>query len=293
MRYEFKILDVTPWGERLIASYLLVLGDSVILVDTGPRNTVDRIIGYLDREGIKLDYIVLTHIHLDHAGGAGSLVKRYPDAKVLVHPRGARHMINPSRLWEASKAILGEVADIYGKPEPIRDENVIPISDGETINIGDFRLVFLHTPGHASHHMSISIEPLDLMFIGDSAGIVVEIEGERIELPSTPPPFKPDAYIRSVKRMIEKKPKTVVPGHFGSVDNGHIYLEKHLGEIERWITAVKEALAEGITDPDRVAEYVANKSPTASRAYSSDNPVVSKMFYYGTIWGLVEALKEQ
>ena len=289
---KLKIIDVTPVGERLIASYLLLLGDKAILVDTGPKSTWDRVVEAVKAEGASLEYIILTHIHLDHAGATGSIVRALPGVKVLVHPRGAKHLKDPSRLWEASKAVLGQVADLYGKPDPVPGDSVIEAVDGYRIEVGGEPVKIIHTPGHASHHMSIYFERRGFMFLGDSAGIVIEIDGDVIMLPSTPPPFKPDAYIASVERMINEAPSEAAPGHYGTIADAKDYLSMHLREVNSWINAVREALQQGITDVHKVAEYVADRVKTASRLYSHSNPVISQMFYLGTIWGLVEALKE-
>ncbi len=288
---RLRIIDVTPMGERLIASYLILLGDTAVLIDTGPHSTWRRVYDAVRSEGARLEWIILTHIHLDHAGASGALARMFPGVKVLVHPRGARHIVNPEKLWSASRSVLGPVADLYGKPEPVPEGSVVSAEDGYVVEVGGERFRILHTPGHASHHMSIYLERHGLMFLGDSAGIVIEYEGEVVQLPSTPPPFKPDAYLNSVERMIESMPREAAPGHYGTIVDATDYLRMHLGEVKRWIDAVKSALEEGITDIDKVAEYVANHVPTASKLYSSSNPVISKMFYYGTIWGLVEALK--
>jgi len=235
---KLRVIDVTPIGEKLIASYLILIGDTGILVDVGPRSTWERVYSIVEGEGVDLRYIFLTHIHLDHAGATGSLVERYPDVKVLVHPRGARHIANPEKLWNASKSVLGEVADIYGKPIPVPESNIIPVPDGYTIEVSGEEVKFIHTPGHASHHMSIYLTRRGLMFIGDSAGINIVYEGESVSLPTTPPPFKPDYYISSVDRMIRESPVEVAPGHYGSISDGREYLEMHLDEVKRWMDAV-------------------------------------------------------
>ncbi len=287
---KLRIIDVTPIGERLIASYLLMEGSEALLIDTGPRSTVDRVLEALWEEGVKPSYIILTHIHLDHAGAAADIA-RETGATILVHPRGAKHVVNPDRLWEASRAVLGPVADLYGRPNPAPEHLVREAGDGEVLEAGGLRLRIIHTPGHASHHMSIHVEGRGLMFLGDSAGIVIDYMGERVALPSTPPPFKPQAYIESVERMIRLAPSEAAPGHYGTLTDATSYLRGHLDQIKRWMGLVEQALGEGVSDVARVAEYVADRDGTASKLYSSNNPVISQMFYMGTIWGLVEALR--
>ncbi len=291
MSFKLRSVDVTPVGEQLIASYLLEVEGHIIVVDTGPRSMADRVVEALEEEGARPSAIILTHIHLDHAGAAGVLAERYPGVPVYVHPRGVKHLASPDRLWEASRQVLGAVADLYGKPVPAPEDRLHAIEDGMILEFSGRRLRLIHTPGHASHHVSIMDEASGLMFVGDGAGVRVKVDRGWILLPSTPPPFRPDLYVRSLERMIKESPSDVVPGHYGSVGEGREYLKRHLEDFRLWLDAVKRAVSEGLDDVHRVAEYVADQVSSARLAYESSNPVVSQMFYMGTIWGLLEAVK--
>jgi len=292
---DVRVLDVTPkgWGSELIASYLIV-SEKVALVDIGPGGSAEQLIESLKELKIKPDYLVVTHIHLDHAGSAGHLVREFPEAKVLVHPRGAKHIIDPSKLWNAAQAVLGVVAEIYGEPLPVPEGNVVAVDDGFVLDLGrGVSLSIHHTPGHASHHQSILLEPDGVLFTGDSAGISIIVDGKPVELPTTPPPFRPESYLESLEKMKALKPRKPAPTHYGIKDEDAVeYLEREKERNIRWFNIVKEIVSQGVTDVDEVARLLAERDADARIAYEHPNPIVKQVFYRGTIWGLIEAVKK-
>ncbi len=290
---EVRVIDVTPpgWGEELIASYLVSGSSSAALVDVGPASSFGRLQAELDRLGVSPDYVVVTHIHLDHAGAA-SLVAREYGARILVHPRGARHLVDPSRLWQAARAVLGEVAEIYGEPEPARPEWVVESGDGFELDLGGGRLIVVHTPGHASHHQSVYAREARVLFTGDSAGVHVRVDGVVVELPTTPPPLRLDLYLDSIEKMRGLGASRCAPAHYGIVDEDcDSYLSRQAEQIKRWYAEVERLVSQGVTGVDEVAERLAEVFEDAARACRHPNPIVSRVFYYGTVWGLVEAAK--
>ncbi len=290
------VLDVTPkgWGRELIASYLVEGNKKTALIDVGPAGSYDILRGYLDELGVEPDYIVVTHIHLDHAGAAGHLLRDYETAKLIVHPRGRRHVINPSKLWQAAQAVLGPVAEVYGEPLPAPEDRAVAVEDGYVIDLGGSSLRIIHTPGHASHHMSILLEPERVLFTGDSAGVSITIDGSRVELPTTPPPFRPDLYYESIEKMKCLDPKKPAPAHYGVKDEDAVaYLDREKERAKRWYTRVRELVASGVADVDEVARRLASEFEDAGKAYYHPNPIVNRVFYHGTVWGLVEAAKKE
>ncbi|MEB3860115.1 MAG: MBL fold metallo-hydrolase [Desulfurococcales archaeon] len=292
-----EVVDVTPQGWGLLASYLVDTGEGLVVVDTGPRSSAEKLVSHLRETGRGFDevkLIVLTHIHLDHAGGAGYLASVFRDARVVVHPRGARHLENPERLWEATRSVLGVVADYYGKPDPVPGDRIIVPEDGGVIRVGGEELEVLYTPGHASHHMSVLLRREGVLFSGDAAGIRVELDGETVEMPTTPPPFKPDSYLESVDRMMRVSASRIMVGHYREVpEDPGSYLGRHRLEYLKWLRTVEEAVSEGLADVASVADYLAERIPSARRAADHPNPIVSRMFYLASVWGLVEAVKER
>jgi glyoxylase-like metal-dependent hydrolase (beta-lactamase superfamily II) len=211
------LIDVEADGIRnLIASYVLT-GESVAIVESGPASSILNLLHGLDELSIKpneVAYVAVTHVHIDHGGGVGTLLKNLPKAKVIVHYRGAFHLANPEKLWQQSKIVLGKVAEIYGKPEPVPMERIVTAADGMTFTVNDdVKLRVLETPGHAPHHLCY-YEPLSGgIFIGDAVGVYLdEID---VIVPSTPPPFRLDITLASLERLADLKPEVLYYTHFG------------------------------------------------------------------------------
>jgi hydroxyacylglutathione hydrolase len=136
---------------------LLLDNGKNVLIETGPRSSVKNLLKRIEDLGLSpwdIDYIILTHIHLDHGGGAGTCLKDMPNTKLLVHPRGLRHLIDPSKLWKGSLAVLKDVARMFGEPGPI-PERMVQAAEEEITDIGDFRLKIIFTPSHAPHHLCV------------------------------------------------------------------------------------------------------------------------------------------
>lgn len=286
---EVKIIDVTPGGlEGLIGCFLLISGDEAALIDVGPHSAADYVVEAVRSEGVRVSKLILTHIHLDHGGAAGRLVRDLGGPAVYVHPRGARHLEDPTKLWESSRSVLGPLAEFYGRPLPVPAANIRVPGDGDFIVVGDSFLRVVYTPGHASHHMSFYLEREGLLFAGDSAGISVSDGVDVIEIPTTPPPFKPDDYIASLHRMIELSPRRIALPHYGFKEDGVEYLRWHLDDIARWIRAVAEA--SGVESIDELMGIVAEKLPGARKALKARVGIISEFFYRGTIMGLKAAL---
>jgi len=281
---KVEVIDATPGGGGIVSVYLVVGSRGSALIDAGPSNGVGRVIDYLRLHGVKLDYVVLTHVHIDHGGGSGALSGVF-DSRVLVHPRGLRHIIDPSVLWEQSRQALGPVADYYGEPSPVEQSRAFQAGDGETIDLGGATLKIIHTPGHASHHMSVYLVEEGIMFTGDSAGVVVD---GAVRVPTTPAPLKPKMYIESLERMIAEKPRRVALAHYGIVESGEEYLKWHLEEIRLWLDEVARIVSLGVTDPVAVASRLAERLENARIAANSR----IAHLYYNTVAGITRAVLE-
>ncbi len=291
-RSEITVLDVTPsmWGDELIASYLITTGEGGrILVETGPKGSVDRLIGQLDAMGVNsIDAIIVTHIHLDHAGAAGYLARKY-GAKVYVHPRGVKHLASPGKLWNASRQVLGEVAEVYGEPDPVPEELLVPVGDGQRLSLGGTTIRAVHTPGHASHHMSLLLEGEGVLFTGDSAGVSIVWEGHRIRIPTTPPPFRLEMYLSSIDKMLSLSPSRVAPTHYGFDPKPAVeYLVEHRRMVERWVRVLKAIVGMGVTDPVEAARVLAGRLDEAGLIARFENPIVYRTFYLSTVWGMLD-----
>jgi len=208
------------------ASHLVVQRGRAAFVDVGTAFSVPALLAALDARGVPRDaveYVILTHVHLDHAGGAGQLMQALPAARLVVHPRGARHMIDPAKLWAGASEVYGEEAMRlkYGALVPVPVERVVEAPDGFTLELGGRPLVFLDTPGHARHHACIWDEASRSMFTGDTFGLAYrELSGERgaFVLPTTTPvQFEPEALKASIDRLLSHGPRAMVLTHYSRV----------------------------------------------------------------------------
>lgn len=217
---------------RFISSWLLVEEHFTALIDPGPLSTIPVLVNGLRERGIvKLDYILLTHIHIDHAGGTGELLKYFPMAQVICHPDGIRHMISPDKLWQGSLKVLGEMAEAYGEIIPIASHQ---ISFEE--QIGDTGIEVYKTPGHAPHHLCFRYD--DLLIGGEICGVHADVEEGIYMRPATPPRFIQDVAINSIDRMIALNPRYLIIAHHGLVEPAVQYLKIGRQQLILWVQAV-------------------------------------------------------
>ncbi|MCE4607130.1 MAG: MBL fold metallo-hydrolase [Desulfurococcales archaeon] len=282
------VVDVTPVGEGLISAFIVLGGDKTAVVDPGPINGYNKLKVKLEELDVKPDYIIPTHIHLDHGGASCRLARDYPGAKIYVHPRGAKHLVDPSKLWSASKTVLGPVADAYGQPDPCEESIVFETEDGGKIDLGGLTLQFIHTPGHASHHQSIWIPEASVMLSGDSAGVVLRTNNVKVFIPTTPPPFKPDFYVSSIEKMIGFSPQYIGPTHYGIYDDAVKYLEGHLKQIKLWVDIALEVAKSGHTSPEEFLKRIKEADENALFFLENSNPIVQGSFIYTTAVGLMD-----
>ncbi len=237
---NFEVIDLnfqnTP---QAIACYLTRWERGAILVETGPASCLPALQAGLARLGIApqaVTDVLLTHIHLDHAGAAWWCAER--GAQVHVHPLGAPHLIDPSRLLDSARRLYGEAMDsLWGELRPIPAEQVHVLADGGNLEFGDLRFEVLDTPGHANHHMAYRYG--SACFTGDVAG--VRLPGTRhIRLPTPPPEFLPEKWRASVARLEREKVETLIPTHFGMCDDAGWHLNRAvelLDEVEAFMQA--------------------------------------------------------
>lgn len=209
---------------QLDAVHLIVHDGRAALIDTAVNSGVPRVLAALASLGIAredVDYVVLTHVHLDHAGGAGALMRELPNAKLTVHPRGARHMIDPAKLTTATYAVYGEAKAraMYGEIVPVPQERVVETPDGTTLDLAGRELLFLDTPGHARHHVCIRDGLTGHFFTGDTFGFVfreLDAHGRRHVFPTlTPSQLDPAELHRSIERIMSFAPAAIYATHYG------------------------------------------------------------------------------
>jgi glyoxylase-like metal-dependent hydrolase (beta-lactamase superfamily II) len=208
------------------ASHLLVEGGRAAFVDVGTSYSVPRLLAALGAKGLApeaVDYVIVTHVHLDHAGGAGALLQQLPGARLVVHPRGARHMIDPAKLWAGATAVYGEEAmrRNYGALVAVDPARVVEAPDGFTLELAGRPLVFLDTPGHARHHFCVWDAASRSMFSGDTFGLAYpELASERgafVVPTTTPVQFEPEALVASIDRLVGYRPQAMLLTHYSRV----------------------------------------------------------------------------
>lgn len=240
----------------MAACYLIEQGDQAAFVDTGTAHTAPRLLELLRAKGIAREnvaYVMPTHVHLDHAGGAGELMRCLPQAKLVVHPRGARHMIDPSRLTAGAIAVYGEdgFRESFGKLLPVPKERVIVADDGFRLDLNGRLLLFLDTPGHARHHYSIFDETSGGFFTGDIFGLSYpEIEcadGAFVFPTTTPVQFDPGAWNESIDLLLSYKPERMFLTHYGMVTG----VEALANDLRRRIAQVTDIARKAANNQDR------------------------------------------
>jgi len=264
------LVDTCQFGRPGVGGVYLLEADQVALVESGTSLAKDRVLMALDELGIprdKVRWIFLTHIHLDHAGGAGALLPHLPGARVVVHPRGATHLVNPSRLLASVRAAVGERFPLYGEAVPIPEGRVHVARDGDRFDLGGRTILALDSPGHAPHHLCFLEEEEGLLFTGDAAGL---FHSGRLIPATVPPSFNLEASLSTLKRLYSLNPKTLLYTHFGPRAGRDALLE--YGELlVWWVELVKRALGRAGEQQTAVEEVL---DELGRAGWPVDDPVV-------------------
>ena len=227
----------------LAACYLIRQGEEAAIVDTGTARTTPHILALLRYKGIapeQVRYVVPTHVHLDHAGGSGQLMAALPEARLLAHPRGAAHLIDPTRLRAGTVAVYGEETfrREYGELLPVPAERVVAVEDGFRFRLEERSFTCLDSPGHARHHFCVWDPESRGLFTGDTFGISypeLTVDGRPFMfLPSTPVQFDPDAWHRTLERLLEPGPERIFLTHYGEVQGPAGMAQALHGEIDAY-----------------------------------------------------------
>jgi glyoxylase-like metal-dependent hydrolase (beta-lactamase superfamily II) len=285
------LIDLETGGfKNLIASYVLK-GAKAIIVETGPTSSIPNLLSGLKEIGVKAEdvtYVALSHVHLDHGGGAGTLLKSLPNAKIIVHPRGAPHIINPEKLWLQSQKVLGHVVDMYGAPEPVPESKIIAATEGMTIDAGNnVRLTVVETLGHAAHNLSYR-EPLNNgVFTGDAAGIYLsEFD---VVIPTTPPPFHLDAALTSLNKLISLNPTFLYYSHFGKASDAVQRLKGYALQLKLWAGIAAEGVKNG-RSTEAIRDRILTEDETMRKigSYLKAHPIYLKTAVGNSVQGFID-----
>lgn len=241
-----------PGFRKFISSWCFQYAGKTLLVDPGPLSTIPHLVKTLRARGVEqLDYVLLTHIHIDHAGGTGALLKQFPAAQVICHPKGVDHMIDPAKLWQGSLKVLGKTAEAYGEIVPVPAHQI-----GAAEQVGTTGIRCHLTPGHAVHHCCFEVE--DLLF----AGVRSDVPQGIYMRPATPPRFILEVALDSIERMIALAPRQMVFAHYGLVDNALEHLEIGRKQLLLWVKgAAATAELEGETRLAAFTDWLLARDP--------------------------------
>ncbi|TXH02992.1 MAG: MBL fold metallo-hydrolase [Nevskiaceae bacterium] len=245
-------IDTEQHRQGMAACYLIQHQGAAAFVECGTTHSVPSLLALLDKKNIareQVAYVIPTHVHLDHAGGAGALMQALPQARLVVHPRGARHMIDPTQLLAGATAVYGAAAvqKMYGELVPVPEARVIAADDGHKLSLNGRTLEFIHTPGHAQHHFSVWDATSKGFFTGDTFGLSYREfdgpDGPWICPTTTPVQFDPQAWERTLDRYLSYSPQRMYLTHYGAVEG---------------VPALAEELRKGLREYVRIAESLAS-----------------------------------
>ena len=281
----FDTLD-TFWTGRpqAVAAALLESSGHHALIDPGPASTVETLRQQLREHGLAvndLDAILLTHIHLDHAGASGALVMENPRLAVYVHSRGAAHLVDPAKLLASARRLWGdELPRLFGDTLPVPAANLRILEGGEKLKLGARELCVAYTPGHASHHVSYFDENDGTAFVGDTAGI--RIANGPFILPATPPPdINLELWEDSFDAILARRPARLFLTHYGVAENPAEHLADFRERLHRWAELAAHALQQSATEASAAENFV-----TAARAELTNAVSTGEVEHYAATAGL-------
>jgi glyoxylase-like metal-dependent hydrolase (beta-lactamase superfamily II) len=248
--HDVYSLDTLMSGYEGITAGYLIAGSRPCLVETGTARSAPAVRRALATLGISpadLATIAVTHIHLDHAGGVGDLAESYPNAEIVVHERGARHLVEPERLMSSARRVFGHLMDsVFGELRPTPASRVRAVEEIGSIDLGGGRtLTTYYSPGHAQHHVGLLDSQSGDLYVGDAAGIFIPETGAI--RPSTPPPdFDLDTALASLRHFADLAPQRLLFSHFGPVSHVGEALEEAAEELRDWVDGVRETRASGL-----------------------------------------------
>ena len=277
-----------PGFDRFIGSWLCPF-DKTIVVDVGPSRSLQRLIASLTSRGIhRVDYVLLTHIHMDHAGGLAEFLDYFPTAAVVCHAKAISHLVDPTKLWLGSQNTLGDLAEAYGPIKPVKRDRLIPHTEVQVDGVEA-----IETPGHAVHHLSYIIQ--GYLFAGEAGGVYLGGNGGEYLRPATPPVFLMKQFVESIDRLLTARDLTMCYAHFGRAESSHRMLKRERAQLLFWERIIKEEMAKRDSDlSERCMARLLAEDPelSAFKAMSSAEQEREKFFMGNSIKGYLGFLQE-
>lgn len=285
-------IDLRPEGltgfEHFITSYVYRDEDNTFLIDIGPAATAPDLLLALKKLNVaRVDYILLTHIHLDHAGAAGHLAQALPHAKIICHANGVKHLHQPQKLWQSSLGVLKNFALAYREPRPAPLQNLLAANKAAIKG-----LEIIETPGHAPHHLSFAFN--DCLFIGEAAGVFFNFGPAEYLRPATPPRFVMEQAVNSLKTLEKLTPKLTAFAHYGVSANGPALIAAAQTQLKHWAATAKRVIIEADGGMDECIDELLQTDPLVLN-FNMFNAVEQKRergFFANALLGICGWLKE-
>lgn len=282
-----EIKQELPGFDRFIGSWLY-RGDVNLLIDVGPARSAKHLLESLAALDVKrVDYILVTHIHIDHVGGLAQILDYFPMARVICHDRAVRHLIDPSALWDGSLKVLKGIAEAYGRPGPIRQDVFIPHTQTPLRGLS-----MIETPGHAAHHLSFSFR--GHLFAGEAAGNYYVLEQKDYLRPATPPKFFMKVFLASLEKLAALEDQHICYAHFGEADSSRRMTDRFRSQVLRWHRVIDEELSRGEEDPPtRCVDRLLKEDPDlqAFQDMSPDMQERERFFISNSVRGFLDFLR--
>ncbi len=242
---DIYLIDTLALGfKEFMASYLILGGEKNALIDLGYASSFPVLVESLEEIGLKpkdVDYLVITHLHLDHSGAASLYIKSSKDSIIYCHPRAVKHLIDPSRLVESAGEVYGEYMRLFGEIGPVPRENIREVKDGEGLYLGSLTLRIIYAPGHAPHQIAVYAEENGALITGDA--VSVQHPSSPFRIPATPPPsYNHRDAITTLKKLESLNPKRILRPHFGEAHDTETFFDEEVKVLETWRRVVSEAI---------------------------------------------------
>ena len=287
------LIDTLALGQKGTVAVYLVKDKKNAIIDCGYASSYKNVLDALSFNGIEpedIDYIIPTHVHLDHGGATGHLANVMKNAEIIAHERAVPHLINPEKLIASATQVFGkEIVELYGIPLPVEQPRITPVKDELQLNLGSKTLVIIHSPGHAPHQVSVSIEGTGILVTADSVGIIYPDVG--VMIPTTPPPsFDPDTLISTLNKLRQNLIKQLLIPHFGVRTDYEDVFEKTKEKVRGWVRGVEKMEKEGLAIEKIQQEMEKNIMAEAGLA---DLPIYASISIRTSILGILNYIKRR
>jgi glyoxylase-like metal-dependent hydrolase (beta-lactamase superfamily II) len=289
----FMIDTVGLGNPNTVAVYVVKGRRKTAVIDCGYASSYGNVMQGLRQLGIepsRVDYLIPTHVHLDHAGAAGHLLRHMPRAKVIAHERAVPHLVDPTKLLESAKSFFGEkLVQMYGEPLPIDRGRITEVGEESHIDLGGVSLTTLHAPGHAPHQISVLFEEEHLLFSADAVGMV--FPAFPTLLPATPPPsFDPVKLVRTLEVLRQTDPKMLLVPHYGVRKDADLILDRTKEKTEQWVRDVRKLNDVGMA-PEQIVEETRRKITAETGFPLADFPSYVNVVLRLSVLGILGWLK--